>query len=88
MRTAATMVKGRSPWMNDRVATLCRLLDDHHGFRVPKELARAAVADHLDLLASIFRIPRQGAYRYVTDEVLRDMAREMAAELHGRSGRD
>lgn len=79
------VVPGRSPWMNDRVATLRRLLADQHGLHVPKELARAAVVDHLDLLASIFRIPRQGASSYVTDEVLHDMAKNIAAENHGRS---
>lgn len=81
MRTSATVVTGRSPWMNNRVATLLRLLDEHHGLHVPWELARAQITGHVDLLASVFRLNRQAARKHVTDAVLYEIACDVAATI-------
>ncbi|MCV7285338.1 hypothetical protein H7J87_08355 [Mycolicibacterium wolinskyi] len=81
MRTSATAVPGRSPWMNDRVSVLLRLLEEHHGLHVPWELARVQVTCHIDLLSSVFRLNRQAARKHVTDAVLYEIACEIAATV-------
>ncbi|MGV0743139.1 hypothetical protein [Mycolicibacterium sp. XJ870] len=81
MRTSATAVTGRSPWMNDRVTALLRLLEDHHGLHVPREMARVQIACHIDLLVSILRLDRQAARRFVSDEVLYEIACDIAATV-------
>ncbi|ABK70359.1 hypothetical protein [Mycolicibacterium smegmatis] len=76
-----TALPGRSPWMNDRVTVLLRYLTDDHGLHVPVELARVQVTGHVDLLVSVLRLDRQTARRHVTDEVLRELACDIAATL-------
>ena len=77
----STTVTGRSPWMNDRVGVLLRFLADDHGIHLRPELARVQVAGHIDLLVSVLRLNRQTARQHVTDEVLRDLACDIAATV-------
>ncbi|MGV9798496.1 hypothetical protein ACWDTP_10590 [Mycobacterium sp. NPDC003449] len=81
MRTSATAVMGRSPWMNDRVGVLLRFLARRHGLHVPWELARVQISGHVDLLASMFQLDRQAARTHVTDEVLGEIACDIAATI-------
>ena len=78
-RTSA--LPGRSPWMNDRVTVLLQYLADEHDLHVPTELARVQVTGHVDLLVSALRLDRQTARRHVTDEVLRELACDIAATV-------
>lgn len=78
-RTSA--VPGRSPWMNDRVTVLLQFLAEDHGLHLPVELARVQVTGHVDLLVTVLRLDRQTARRHVTDEVLRELACDIAATV-------
>lgn len=81
LKTSATAVTGRSPWMNDRVTVLRGFLADLHGLYLPPDLARVQVAGHVELLVSVLRLDRQTARQYVTDDVLREMAIDIAAAV-------
>lgn len=72
---------GRSPWMNDRVTVLRRFLAESHGLHLPPELARVQVAGHIELLVSVLRLNRQSARQFVTDDVLREMAVDIATAV-------
>jgi hypothetical protein len=72
---------GRSPWMNDRVTVLRRFLAELHGLHLPPELARVQVAGHIELLVSVLRLNRQSARQFVTDDVLREMAVDIATAV-------
>ncbi|MBU8807781.1 hypothetical protein KL953_02640 [Mycolicibacterium goodii] len=76
-----SVLPGRSPWMNDRVTVLLQFLAEDHGLHVPVELARVQVTGHIDLLVSVLRLDRQTARRHVTDEVLRELACDIAATV-------
>lgn len=78
-RTSA--LPGRSPWMNDRVTALVQFLAEDHGLHVPVDLARVQVTGHVDLLVTVLRLDRQAARRHVTDEVLRELACDIAATV-------
>lgn len=78
-RTSA--LPGRSPWMNDRVTVLLQYLVDDHGLHLPFELARVQVIGHVDLLVTVLHLDRQTARRHVTDDVLRELARDVAATV-------
>ncbi|WP_246585253.1 hypothetical protein [[Mycobacterium] fortunisiensis] len=81
LKTSATLVTGRSPWMNDRVTVLRGFLADLHGLHLPPELARVQVAGHVELLVSVLRLNRQTARQFVTDDVLREMAVDIATAV-------
>ncbi|MCV7065654.1 hypothetical protein H7H51_07845 [Mycolicibacterium farcinogenes] len=81
LKTSATAVTGRSPWMNDRVTVLRRFLADMHGLHLPPELARVQVAGHIELLVSVLRLDRQAARQFVTDDVLREIAIDIATAV-------
>ncbi|MGV0815214.1 hypothetical protein ABQF34_24925 [Mycolicibacterium boenickei] len=81
LKTSETMVTGRSPWMNDRVTVLRRFLADVHGLHLPPDLARVQVAGHVELLVSVLRLDRQAARQFVTDDVLREMAIDIATAV-------
>lgn len=81
LRTSAGAVTGRSPWMNERVTVLRRFLADMHGLHLPPELARVQVAGHIELLVSVLRLNRQAARQFVTDDVLREMAIDIATAV-------
>lgn len=78
-RTSA--LPGRSPWLNDRVTALLRFLAEDHGLHVPVDLVRVQVTGHVDLLVTVLRLDRQAARRHVTDEVLRELACDIAATV-------
>jgi hypothetical protein len=81
LKTSAAMVTDRSPWMNDRVTVLRRFLADQHGLHLPPELARVQVAGHVELLVSVLHLDRQTARQFVTDDVLREMAIDIATAV-------
>ncbi|WKG03235.1 hypothetical protein [Mycolicibacterium sp. HK-90] len=81
LKASATTVTGRSPWMNDRVTVLRRFLADVHGLHLPPELARVQVAGHVELLVSVLRLDRQAARQFVTDDVLREIAIDIATAV-------
>ncbi|WP_243858255.1 hypothetical protein [Mycobacterium sp. DL440] len=81
LKASTSMVAGRSPWMNDRVTVLRGFLADLHGLHLPPELARVQVAGHIDLLVSVLRLDRQAARQFVTDDVLREMAVDIATAV-------
>ncbi|OBJ97593.1 hypothetical protein A5746_01725 [Mycolicibacterium conceptionense] len=81
LRTSTSAVAGRSPWMNDRVTVLRGFLADLHGLHLPPELARVQVAGHIELLVSVLRLDRQAARQFVTDDVLREMALDIATAV-------
>ncbi|CDO29110.1 hypothetical protein A5722_14075 [Mycobacterium vulneris] len=81
LKTSTSTVAGRSPWMNDRVTVLRRYLADLHGLHLPPELARVQVAGHIELLVSVLRLNRQTARQFVTDDVLREMAVDIATAV-------
>ncbi len=81
LKTSATAVAGRSPWMNDRVTVLRAFLAEQHGLHLPPELARVQVAGHVELLVSVLRLDRQTARQFVTDDVLREMAIDIATAV-------
>ncbi|MFV8048680.1 hypothetical protein [Mycobacterium sp. 48b] len=80
-RTSTSTVADRSPWMNDRVTALRGFLADLHGLHLPLELARVQVAGHIELLVSVLRLDRQTARQFVTDDVLREMAIDIATAV-------
>ena len=81
LKTSTSTVAGRSPWMNDRVTVLRGFLADLHGLHLPPELARVQVAGHIELLVSVLRLNRQTARQFVTDDVLREMAVDIATAV-------
>ena len=81
LRTSTSTMAGRSPWMNDRVTVLRRFLAELHGLHLPPELARVQVAGHIELLVSVLRLNRQSARQFVTDDVLREMAVDIATAV-------
>lgn len=81
LKTSTSTVAGRSPWMNDRVTVLRGFLADLHGLHLPSELARVQVAGHVELLVSVLRLNRQTARQFVTDDVLREMALDIATAV-------
>ncbi len=70
----------------------------HRAARVPRpictactfrpDLARIQVAGHIELLVSVLRLNRQTARQFVTDDVLREMAVDIATAVRGNSPRD
>lgn len=81
LRPPASSVVDRSPWMNDRVTALRGFLADLHGLQLPPELARVQVAGHIELLVCVLRLDRQTARQFVTDDVLREMAVDIATAV-------
>lgn len=81
LKTSTSTVTDRSPWMNDRVTVLRGFLADLHGLHLPPELARVQVAGHVELLVSVLRLDRQTARQFVTDDVLREMAVDIATAV-------
>ncbi len=81
LKTSTSTVADRSPWMKDRVTVLRGFLADLHGLHLPPELARVQVAGHIELLVSVLRLNRQTAREFVTDDVLREMAVDIAAAV-------
>ncbi|OBB31577.1 hypothetical protein A5792_15375 [Mycolicibacterium peregrinum] len=81
LKTSTSTVAGRSPWMNDRVTVLRGFLAELHGLHLPPELARVQVAGHIELLVSVLRLDRQSARQFVTDDVLREMAVDIATAV-------
>lgn len=81
LKASTSTVAGRSPWMNDRVTVLRRFLAELHGLHLPPELARVQVAGHIELLVSVLRLDRQAARQFVTDDVLREMAIDIATAV-------
>lgn len=77
----------RSPWMNERVALLVRLLEELHGLSVSEDAARDDISNHVDYVARMMRIERQAAKRYVTDDVVRKMADRIAREVSRRQAK-
>ncbi|MGV0675624.1 hypothetical protein [Mycolicibacterium fortuitum] len=81
LRTSTSTMADRSPWMNDRVTVLRRFLAELHDLHLPPELARVQVAGHIELLVSVLRLNRQSARQFVTDDVLREMAVDIATAV-------
>ncbi|WP_238390911.1 MULTISPECIES: hypothetical protein [unclassified Mycolicibacterium] len=81
LKTSASAVTDRSPWMNERVTVLRRFLADLHGLHLSPDLARVQVAGHVELLVSVLRLNRQTARQFVTDDVLREMAIDIATAV-------
>ncbi|MCG7608576.1 MULTISPECIES: hypothetical protein [Mycobacterium] len=81
LKNSTSTVTGRSPWMNDRVTVLRGFLAELHGLHLPPELARVQVAGHIELLVSVLRLNRQTARQFVTDDVLREMALDIATAV-------
>lgn len=81
LKTSESTMAGRSPWMNDRVTVLRGFLADLHGLHLPPELARVQVAGHIELLVSVLRLNRQTARQFVTDDVLREIAVDIATAV-------
>ncbi|CAM3791990.1 hypothetical protein H7J08_00845 [Mycobacterium frederiksbergense] len=73
---------GRSPWMKVRVEQLMRLLADEHQIHIPRRLIRAELSTYLTNVATMFRVSRMEARRFVTDEMLRASACEIADAHH------
>lgn len=69
---------GRSPWMKRHVEQLMHLLADEHEISVPRRLIRAELSTYLTNVATMFRVSRMEARRFVTDEMLRASACEIA----------
>ena len=67
--------------MDDRVLVLCRFLAEEHGLHLPAELARVQVAGHIELLVSVLQLDRRAARRFVTDDVLRELAVDIATAV-------
>ncbi|MEX3645308.1 hypothetical protein [Mycolicibacterium porcinum] len=74
---AVTNVR-RSPWLNGRAQLLVTLLRDRHGLELTEDTARQDISERLDHVATLMRIGRQAARRYVTDEVIADHADRIA----------
>ncbi|OBG83292.1 hypothetical protein A5733_20395 [Mycobacterium sp. NS-7484] len=81
LKSTAAAAIDRSPWMNDRVTVLRRFLSEQHGLHLPPELARVQVAGHVELLISVLRLDRQAARQLVTDDVLREIAIDIATAV-------
>jgi hypothetical protein len=81
LKTSTSTVADRSPWMKDRVTVLRGFLADLHGLQLPPELARVQVAGHIELLVCVLRLDRQAARQFVTDDVLREIAVDIAAAV-------
>lgn len=80
-------VAGRSPWMKDHVALLVELLNKDHGVPLPHGIARAGVADYVNLVASVMSSSRYAVRRHLTEDVLRDMAADITSRLNGPANR-
>lgn len=76
---AGSIPSSRSPWMRDRVAELVRTLSEEHGLSLPPQIARAEISAYLTTCASVFHMSRLDARQYVTDQMLRESAWEIAA---------
>ncbi|WP_135459381.1 hypothetical protein [Mycobacterium sp. DL99] len=81
LKTSTSTVADRSPWMNDRVTALRGFLADLHGLHLSPDMARVQVAGHIELLVSVLRLDRQTARQFVTDDVLREMAIDIATAV-------
>ncbi|MGW4100663.1 hypothetical protein [Mycobacterium sp. NPDC004974] len=81
LKTSTSTVADRSPWMNDRVTALRGFLTDLHGLHLSPDMARVQVAGHIELLVSVLRLDRQTARQFVTDDVLREMAIDIATAV-------
>lgn len=64
--------------MKNRVDRLVRFLADDFQVRLPPQMAHAELSRYLTTCSSVFRVSRLDARRYVTDEMLRASARELA----------
>lgn len=71
----------RSPWLDERTALLVNLLADRHNLTVTEDAARQDISDDLDHVARLMRIGRQAAKMYLTDEVISDLADQIAAAV-------
>lgn len=76
--TSMGPTSGRNPWLKDRVDRLARLLADEHHIAIPPRLLRAELADYLTTFAYLFRVSRMDARRWVTEDMLRASAHEIA----------
>ena len=60
---------------------LVSALRELHGLDLPLDCARDHVSDHLDYVATMMRISRRAAQRYVTDDVIRKTAARLAEAI-------
>lgn len=68
----------RSPWLDDRAALLVRTLKEGYGLTISEDVAREDVSAHVDYVASVIGVGRRAAKRYVTEEVIIDLAANVA----------
>ncbi|WP_231750856.1 hypothetical protein [Mycobacterium sp. NAZ190054] len=50
------------------------MLDERYGLTITEDAGREDISNHVDHVAAMMRIGRQAAKRYVTDDVISDMA--------------
>lgn len=67
--------------MRERVQQLTCVLADDHGRVLPPRIARAELGCYLRLCASVLGIGRLAARRYVTDDLLRALAQDIADDV-------
>lgn len=70
--------ESRSPWMRERVDSMVSLLIHDYGLCIPRPIVRAELNTYLTDFASLFHVSRLDARHFVTDEMLRASAREIA----------
>ncbi|MGN7779826.1 hypothetical protein ACTJJE_09945 [Mycolicibacterium sp. 22603] len=72
------VAKDPAPWMKAHVDRLAELLAAEHGLWIPHQVLRAELAGYLKDCSSLFAVSRFEARRYVTEEMMRQSAAELA----------
>lgn len=78
------VAKDPAPWMKARVDRLAELLAQNHGLWIPRQVLRAELARYLTDCSSLFAVSRFEARSYVTEEMMRKSAAELARNYQRR----
>lgn len=69
-------------WPHDRAAALLAALGER-GLSIPRPIAEQLITDRVDLVAAAMGVSPATAQTYLTDEVIADIAHDMASSLAG-----
>ena len=82
------VAKDPAPWMKAHVDRLAELLAENHGLWIPRQVLRAELARYLTDCSSLFAVSRFEARCYVTEEMMRQSAAELARNYRRRMRTD
>lgn len=78
------VAKDPAPWMKAHVDRLAELLAKNHGLWIPRQVLRAELARYLTDCSSLFAVSRFEARSYVTEDMMRQSAAELARNYQRR----